>query len=259
MEMPLDLKQWRKEQRAALLARRMAASADLHNRWSDTITQFLLDAFPLLQRMTVGLYWPIKGEFDPRFAIRALRDAGATAALPVVVQKAAPLEFRAWSPGVRMTRGVYDLPVPEGTAVVRPDALLIPPVGFDAQGYRLGYGGGYFDRTLVALDPQPLKIGVGFELSRMATIHPQPHDVPMDFIVTEAGVHPVTERGLVRVDHVSTIAETAERIVRDRSDIASQTEGTRGATGAQGNAPAASRYASSPFYACQPNSSDDEE
>ena len=63
----------------------------------------------------------------------------------------------------------------------------MPLVGFDAQGYRLGYGGGYFDRTLAALARKPLTIGVGFEFARLPTIRPQPHDIPMDFIVTEAG------------------------------------------------------------------------
>jgi 5,10-methenyltetrahydrofolate synthetase len=87
-----------------------------------------------------------------------------------------------------------------GTQAVTPGALLIPPIGFDAQGYRLGYGGGYFDRTLASLDPQPLKIGVAFELSRIETIRPQPHDIPMDFIVTEAGIHRVGPGGLQRVE-----------------------------------------------------------
>ncbi len=68
--------------------------------------------------------------------------------------------------------------------------MLIPLVGFDAQGYRLGYGGGYFDRTLAALSPRPRTIGVGFELGRLATIDPQPHDIPFDIIVTEAGIFP---------------------------------------------------------------------
>ena len=115
-----------------------------------------------------------------------------------------------------MTKGVFDLPVPDGTEVVRPEVLLIPPVGFDAQGYRLGYGGGYFDRTLAALSPQPLKIAVGFELSRIATIHPQPHDVPMDFVVTEAGIHAAGSGTLVRIDDPRDAAEEAARIVLER-------------------------------------------
>ena len=87
-----------------------------------------------------------------------------------------------------MAKGVYDLPVPDGTSLLTPDALLIPALGVGPQGDRLGYGGGYFDRTLAALHPKPLAVGLAFELSRIATIEPQPHDVLMDFIVTEAGI-----------------------------------------------------------------------
>jgi hypothetical protein len=71
--------------------------------------------------------------------------------------------------------------------------------GFDAQGYRLGYGGGYFDRTLDAASPQPLAIGVAFEFAGLPTIRPQPHDVPMDFVVTEAGIYVAKDARLVRV------------------------------------------------------------
>src|ERR671925_309016 len=72
--------------------------------------------------------------------------------------------------------------------VVRPTAFLVPLVGFDSDGYRLGYGGGYYDRTLSAVDPRPLTVGIGYEIGRLETIHPQPHDIPTDAIVTEAGV-----------------------------------------------------------------------
>src|SRR6185436_2040899 len=99
--------------------------------------------------------------------------------------------FRAWWPGAPMTAGVYDIPIPDGTAIVAPDAAIVPMNGFDAQGYRLGYGGGYFDRTLASMSPRPLAIGVSYEFARLATIYPQPHDVAMDFVVTEAGLHAV--------------------------------------------------------------------
>jgi 5,10-methenyltetrahydrofolate synthetase len=111
--------------------------------------------------------------------------------------KAGPLEFRKWWPGAPMTPGVYDIPVPDGTELVVPDAAIVPMNGFDEQGYRLGYGGGYFDRTLAACTPRPLAIGVSFELARLPTIHPQPHDIAMDFIVTEFGVRAVEAGSLV--------------------------------------------------------------
>jgi len=184
-----DLKQWRKALRAELLARRMAIPRKQRQQLNFAVTRNLLEAFPLLRQASIGFYRPMQGEFDPRLALRMLRKQGAVTALAVVAEKNAPLEFREWRPGVRMRRGLFGLPVPEGTRALLPQVLLIPPVGFDAQGYRLGYGGGYFDRTLGGMRAQPLKIGVGFEASRIPTIHPQPHDVPLDFVVTEAGVH----------------------------------------------------------------------
>ena len=200
MSNPDAITQWRRAQRNELLARRMAVPLQQRRRWDARITRQLLDGFPQLRNPVVGFYWPFKAEFDPRFAIRALRQLGARAALPVVLQRDAPLQFREWWPGVATRRSVFDLPVPVGTELLRPDVLLIPPVGFDGMGYRLGYGGGYFDRTLAALAPSPIKIGVGYELSRMPTIRPQPHDIAMDFIVTEQAIYRVQPGGLQCVD-----------------------------------------------------------
>jgi hypothetical protein len=138
---------------------------------------------------------------------------GATTALPVVVTRGAPLEFRAFWPGVRMRKGVFGLPIPLRTPVVTPQVLLMPMVAFDAHGYRLGHGGGYFDRTLAALAPPPLKIGIAFELSRIATIRPQAHDVPMDLIVTEAGIHLVTGVGLELVRDFGRVDATVRTLL----------------------------------------------
>lgn len=93
----------------------------------------------------------------------------------------------------------------------------MPVVGFDSAGYRLGYGGGYFDRTLATLRPQPLKIGVGFELSRIPTIRPQWHDVPMDFVVTEAGIHWVSQAGLIQVAEPEAAALAGSIVARRHS------------------------------------------
>jgi 5-formyltetrahydrofolate cyclo-ligase len=214
--MPDEIKKWRGVQRAALLAKRQAVAPAERQRWNASITQLLTELFPLLQGTIVGFYWPFKGEFDPRFAIHRLRMRGTMAALPEVERKGAPLKFREWWPGVKVTKGVFDLPVPCGSAVVTPQTLLIPPVGFDLKGYRLGYGGGYFDRTLAAMQPQPLKIGVAFELSRIPTIGPQPHDVPMDLIVTEAGIHCAGDNGLQRAPDARGAVEFAVARIAER-------------------------------------------
>ena len=185
-----DIKACKAALRKDLLAKRQAVSVSDRRAWNAAITQHLVDGFPQLADMAIGIYWPFQGEFDPRHAVHHFRKRGATSALPEVVQKAAPLRFRSWWPGVSMSRGAYDIPVPQGTALVEPQALIMPPVGFDAQGYRLGYGGGFYDRTLASITPRPLAIGVAFELSRVDTIHPQSFDLAMDYVVTERGIFP---------------------------------------------------------------------
>lgn len=232
---------WRKARRAELLAQRQSVVPAVRQGWNERITALLVEGFPLLRGMTVGLYWPYQGEFDPRFAIHHWRQQGAIAALPVVVEKAKPLQFKEWWPGVATEKGVFDLPVPQGTAILTPQALLIPPVGFDGRGYRLGYGGGYFDRTLAQLKPQPLKIAVAFELSRIDTIRPQPHDIPMDFVVTEAGIQAVTAEGLVRIADSIEAGERARSILQERRREA--------AVGCEEEALEIRPYASPPCYA----------
>jgi 5-formyltetrahydrofolate cyclo-ligase len=209
------IKSWRRQQRADLIAKRTSVPSAQLRQWSAAITDCIEAGFPLLSRMTIGFCWPFKSEFDARFVIRHFRDRGATAALPAVVEKAGPLQFRKWWPGAPMTPGVYDIPVPDGTELVVPDAAIVPMIGFDAQGYRLGYGGGYFDRTLGVADPRPLAIGVAFELGRLQTISPQPHDIAMDFVVTEAGLHALVEGSLTRVEPDACRAH-AERICDER-------------------------------------------
>ena len=105
----------------------------------------------------------------------------------MVVAKRTPLIFRSWHPGARLERGVWNIPYPADGALVTPGVVIAPLVGFDPQGYRLGYGGGFFDRTLASLSPRPLAIGVGHPLGALATIYPLPHDIPMDWIVTGDG------------------------------------------------------------------------
>ena len=88
-----------------------------------------------------------------------------------------------------MVAGVLDIPYPVASAEVVPEAVLLPMNGWDMQGYRLGYGGGFFDRTLASLAKRPLTIGVTYEFAKLDTIHPQSWDIPMDYVVTERGVY----------------------------------------------------------------------
>jgi 5-formyltetrahydrofolate cyclo-ligase len=185
----IEIRAWRKAERHRLLAARTALGLDTRRRLTAALVERLgREACPALTR-SVGFYWPMKGEPDLRPFVRDLVERGAAASLPVVVAKSAPLEFWRWTPAAKLTRqSVWGIPVPAQRMPARPEVLLAPLVGFDAAGYRLGYGGGYYDRTLASLDPRPFVVGVGFEQGRLATIHPQPHDVPMDLIVTEAGL-----------------------------------------------------------------------
>lgn len=180
-----DVKAWRKETRARLIAQRTRVASQDRAVWSAVISERLRTVLASRGTPLIGFYWPFRGEYDARPLLTVLRDQGARLALPVVVAKAQPLQFREWWPGIAITRGVWDIPIPSAGEPVSPDILLAPLVGFDADKYRLGYGGGFYDRTIAARSVKPLCIGVGFESSRLATIHPQAHDVPMDLIISE--------------------------------------------------------------------------
>jgi len=187
MEPWQEIRAWRRSARAELLSRRLGVPRDEKGRIRTAVRDLIWEKFPELRRACIGFYWPFKGEIDLRHLVRDFLAVGAEAALPVVVERRQPLEFWAWSPRMKLDRGIWNIPVPSERDPVQPTALVIPLLGYDAAGYRLGYGGGYYDRTLAAMDPRPLTIGVGYELGRLETIHPQGHDVPLDAIVTEAG------------------------------------------------------------------------
>lgn len=212
-----DVVAWRADKRRGLLARREAIPADELRRLDERVGAFVEAGFArVIEGLVLGFYWPMRGEFDPRVTAHRMRTRGTRTALPVVVRKAAPLQFREWRPDVETRPGVFGLPVPQGTAVLTPDVVLAPPVGFDEAGYRLGYGGGYFDRTLASLLPQPLTIAVAREASRMPTIHPQAYDVPMDFVVTEAGVHEVAAGRMRLIERPEEVARRAREIIERR-------------------------------------------
>lgn len=194
--------------RRTLLARRPAGN---HRAAHDAaLTQSLADLLATLDACCIGFYWPIRGEFDMvAEVVRWLRagpnvtssanphddapmaaHAGSTrrAALPVIHTRAAPLDFHLWTPETPMRSGQYNIPEPQGTAAVTPDILLIPCVGVDRKRYRMGYGGGYYDRTLAALSPRPQAIGIAYADTVVESIAPQAHDIALDRVVTEDGI-----------------------------------------------------------------------
>lgn len=132
-----------------------------------------------------------QGRVDLRFWLASLAAKGATAALPVILTPKAPLAFRAWTPETRMERGFWNIPVPADGPEIAPRISPSRRWSADAAGFRLGYGGGYFDRTLASLTPSPIAIGIGLDVARLSSIFPQPHDIPMDYIVTETGSQPL--------------------------------------------------------------------
>jgi len=186
-----DVARWRKAERLRLLAERAALPVAVRQEAAERIIphlEALIRArFGRLEGLTLSAWWPIKAELNLRHWLTDLVGRGVTVALPVVLTPAAPLVFRRWTPDCHMVQGFWKIPIPAETAEVVPDVTLAPVVGWDAAGFRLGYGGGYFDRTLAALSPRPFAIGVGLQAAQVATIFPQPHDIAMDAIVTEAG------------------------------------------------------------------------
>jgi 5-formyltetrahydrofolate cyclo-ligase len=183
-----ELRVWRRSERQRLLALRTGVPPAERQRWGQQIERSLRSLLEERPGIILGVYWPFQAEFDPRPMIDWVIAQGSAVALPAVIDKKGPLEYRAWRPGEPLADGVWNIPVPQQRNLVIPQAVLAPLVGFDGACYRLGYGGGYFDRTLAALSPRPQAIGVGFELSQIETIFPQPFDIPMDIIVSEAGI-----------------------------------------------------------------------
>ena len=190
------LKSWRRAQRERLIAERAALDSVTLERWRHRIDGFVERSFPGLAGRRVAFCWPIKNEYDARHFARTLRGRGSLTALPVVVAPRQPLAFREWHPGVELARGALDIPYPVGSPEVVPEAVLLPMNGWDPQGYRLGYGAGFFDRTLASLPAHPVVIGISYEQARLPTIHPQAWDIPVDYLVTERGVYRRDPEGL---------------------------------------------------------------
>jgi 5-formyltetrahydrofolate cyclo-ligase len=185
-----DIRPWRKRMRDELIQHRAALSAEARRALAERACTRLAQAVDFSRYRVLGFCWPIRGEFDLRDIVKQHIAQGGLAALPVVVHEAAPLEFWRWSPGIAMQTGIWNIPTPKHRELLTPDVVIAPLVGFDRAGFRLGYGGGYFDRTLAATSPRPFAVGFGYANSALETIYPQPHDIPMNLIVTDESVLP---------------------------------------------------------------------
>ena len=177
-----DVSRWRGAERERLIALRMALPPEERAALTEAIEGQLEALIATLPDPVVSVYWPIRGEPDLRAWMVKMHDAGVRFALPVVVAPATPLEFRRWSPGCRMEHGVWRIPQPAERHLMIPTLAIAPLVGYDPACYRLGYGGGFFDRTLASLSPRALAVGIGYPELALPTIFPQHFDVPMDWI-----------------------------------------------------------------------------
>ena len=186
-----ELRAFRNALRSRLIAAREALPADIHAQLSRKVERHLGELLDALNPAVLAFCWPFRGEFDARALVSGRLPGGLRACPPVVMDNDSPLEFREWTPNSEMIEDRYGIHIPARGEALRPDAILMPLNGFDEAGYRLGYGGGYFDRSLAALSPRPLAVGVGSELARVPSIRPQAHDLPMDFVVTESGIFQV--------------------------------------------------------------------
>ena len=138
----------------------------------------------------VGAYWPIKGEFDALPALFRWTEADddRCIGLPVIDKATKHLSFYMWFPGCEMEEDAYGIPKPKDTPAFEPALLLVPCVGYGPQGVRLGYGGGFYDRTLATLQPRPYTVGLAFANGFVPWLQAEPHDVPLDAVLTDEGL-----------------------------------------------------------------------
>ena len=146
--------------------------------------------------IVIGAYWPIKGEFDPLPALHRWKEDGELLdqpqprriGLPVVDKVHKTMTFHAWYPGCPMEEDAYGIPKPKDTPAFEPTLLLVPCVGYGPKGVRLGYGGGFYDRTLATLQPRPFTVGLAYANGFVPWLQAEPHDVPLDAVLTDEGL-----------------------------------------------------------------------
>lgn len=183
---------WQKNRlRRKALARRTALAKAQGDAGQVLARQFPDAAWPAVNAVVAG-YWPVRGEIDPRPLMETFMLEQSQLALPVVVAKDAPLQFRAWHPDDTLEAGAFGIDVPgPKRPVLTPSLLLVPLVAFDTRCHRIGYGAGFYDRTLEALRTSGpvLAVGLAYEGQRVAKVPAGRHDVALDYVVTEAGCY----------------------------------------------------------------------
>jgi 5-formyltetrahydrofolate cyclo-ligase len=184
---------FRQALRRERIAAREALPAAEHVRQSAAVLDHLHGFLTTKLPGSLAFYWPIRAEVDCTPLVLRLIKHGWCACLPVVLARHAAMVFREWSPSTPMVMGQHGIPTVADGDIVVPQVVLMPVNAFDRKGYRLGYGGGYFDRTLAALVPRPFAIGVGFELGRVESIYPHAQDLAMNAVVTDGGVETFPE------------------------------------------------------------------
>jgi len=194
---PVGQKELKNQWRQQLVAQRqnMADRLARHEALQRVMRVWLVER----PDVVIGAYWAIKGEFDPLPALFRWQEAGMESdamqasrqrkiGLPVINKITKTLTFHRWYPGCPMEEDAYGIPKPKDTEIIEPTLLLVPCVGYGPGGYRLGYGGGFYDRTLSALNPKPYTVGLGYTLGFLPDLEPEPHDVPLDAILNDNGV-----------------------------------------------------------------------
>ncbi|MBK6467600.1 MAG: 5-formyltetrahydrofolate cyclo-ligase [Rhodobacter sp.] len=166
-----------------------AARKEAFFRGQGQAAEILADYLADLSGKVLSGYMPMRTEIDPLPAMAAHR---GVVGVPVIPGPAMPLRFREWSPGCALEAGAFGAMIPAEGAWVEPEVLIVPLLAFDARGYRLGYGGGFYDRTLEALRARrpTLAVGFAFAAQEVAEVPTEPTDQRLDAIVTEEGMRP---------------------------------------------------------------------
>lgn len=226
MEWP-EVKAWRRMAREKILAARAAIALPLRQAMARRLIEHLRAALKD-QPAPISFYWPIKAEPDLRPLMEELDSTGVALCLPVATRIGEPLTFGPWHKGAAMTRGLWNIPVPATDEAVVPRTLIAPVLGYDGLSYRLGYGGGFFDRTLAKLDGEARAIGVGYTMFHLKTIQPQPHDIRMSSIVTQTGILLRDQVGVASEVCYMSEAEAAYAGFHTPTEIAAALDGLRG-------------------------------